>query len=168
MTEISTHSCQEEGGPDLEMGFSPLAIHRNHLKEFQQILIPGPIMEANDFIGLGVVWVSGCFRAPSWVSGAPWADCPTPLFILGESGLMKTLHQVPTASAFDLTLVTSDLMAVTVPLHSLPTMPHCWEITALSFYMLLIYSLKWNSHLIYLSYHHKGPLAPYLYYNNNR
>ena len=63
---------------------------------------------------------------------------------------MKALHQVPIASALDLALVASDLTAVTVPLHILPTaastMPGLKllrrKITFFSSPLLLIYSLK--------------------------
>lgn len=84
---------------------------------------------------------------------------------------MTTLHQVLTAAALDLTLSTEDTLPASVLQHTLPTvactMPGLKllrrKITFFLSYLLLISSLKGNSHLIYLAFRGEGPLAPYLY-----
>lgn len=128
--------------------------------------------------------LSGSFKAPwsSLLCSQSWLSLHT--LYPRESSLMKILHQVPTTSALDLTLVTLDLMTVTVPPHILPTVGHerpapcqayvwidwplpwktCWEekSSLFSSYLLSIYSFKYNPCLIYLGFHSEGHLTPYL------
>lgn len=174
LTKVSAHLCWKEEDPDLGVGgSSPLAAHWNHLRSSNKSWCPGQPCKTLT----SLVWVSGSFKdlQLSLMCSLSWLSLHT--LYPGESGLLKTFYQVPTVSALDLTLVALDLMAVTVPLaHRGPweasTMPGLKlrrrKITSFLSYLLLICSLKWNSHLIYLVFHSEGALAPHLYDNNNR